>query len=83
MPKLNISTKIDMQAHIASKHGQKLSKAQARQARQVDVDIQFAPRPNNQRRTVTGRDYREVQSAEQSHRYSRTRNREQDMGLER
>ena len=77
------STEIDMQAHIALKHSQKLSKAQARQARQLQVDIQFAPRPKPQRRTVSGRDYCEVQSAEQTHRYSRTRNREQEMASDR
>lgn len=77
------STKIDMQAHIASKHSLNLSKAQARQARQVEVDFQFAPRSKPQWRAVSGRDYVEVQSSEQSHRYSRNRNREQDAASDR
>lgn len=38
------STKVDFQAHVAVKHAKKLSKAEARQARQLDVDLQLPPR---------------------------------------
>lgn len=59
-------TKVDLQAHRAAKHTGKLTKAQARQARQLDVDITFAPRPRPQTNQVlTGRDFVEVRSSEQ------------------
>ena len=48
-------TKIELQAHRAQKHSDKLSKAEARQNRQLDVDITFA-RPR-QADIVTSRDY--------------------------
>ena len=59
-------TKVDLQAHRATKHSRNLTKAQARQARQLDVDITFAPRPSpqaNQFGVVTGRDFMEVRAA--------------------
>lgn len=61
-------TKVDLQAHRAAKHSGNLTKAQARQARQLDVDITFAPRPRphaNQGAVITGRDFVEVRSSEQ------------------
>lgn len=60
-------TKVDFQAHRAAKHSGKLSKAQARQARQLDVDITFAPRPRPQTNhgSIAGRDFVEVRSSEQ------------------
>ena len=61
-------TKVDFQAHRAARHSGNLSKAQARQARQLEVDITFAPRPRpqaNQGSIITGRDYAEVRASEQ------------------
>ena len=60
-------TKVDLQAHRAAKHSGKLSKAQARQARQLDVDITFAPRPRPQTNhgSVTAGDFVEVRTSEQ------------------
>ena len=60
-------TKVDFQAHRAAKHSGKLSKAQARQARQLDVDITFAPRPRPQTNhgSVTAGDFVEVRTSEQ------------------
>lgn len=59
-------TEIDFQAHRTSKHSQKMSKAQVRQARQVEVDLVY----NNQQstpvgRTITGQDFNEVRASEQ------------------
>ena len=61
-------TKVDLQAHRAAKHSGNLTKAQARQARQLDVDITFAPRPrphSNQGSVLTGRDFAEVRASDQ------------------
>lgn len=61
-------TKVDLQAHRAAKHTGNLTKAQARQARQLDVDITFAPRPRpqaNQNSVISGRDFAEVKASEE------------------
>lgn len=50
-------TKIDFQAHKAQKHSNKLSKAEARQARQLDVDITFVPRQADSASVISSRDY--------------------------
>lgn len=50
-------TKIDYQAHQTQKHSDKLSKAEARQARQVEIDIRFVPRPTDSTSVVSDRDY--------------------------
>ncbi|GAB1600413.1 E3 ubiquitin-protein ligase ZNF598-like [Argonauta hians] len=50
-------TEIDLKRHITQEHGQNLTKAQARQARTIDLDFQLPPR--NRLRDVVGRhDYR-------------------------
>lgn len=69
-------SKVDLQAHRAVKHANKLSKAQARQARQLDVDLTFAPRPQQDRRMVSSRDFVEVRSNEKRHGEYRGRARE-------
>lgn len=56
---------IDLQAHRASKHSQKMSKAQVRQARQLEVDLVYTQRPAAQGRTITGQDYDETRSKDQ------------------
>lgn len=61
-------TKVDLQAHRASKHSGNLTKSQARQARQLDVDITFAPRPRpqaSQGSVISGRDFAEVRASEE------------------
>lgn len=61
-------SKVDLQAHRVGKHATSLTKAQARQARQLDVDISFAPHPRfqgNQRSVITGHDYAEVKTSEE------------------
>jgi len=57
-------TEIDLQAHRASKHTQKMTKAQIRQARQLEVDLVYQRQPN-QGRTITGQDFHEVRSSDQ------------------
>ena len=37
-------SRIDLQAHTTSEHGNNLTKAQAKQMRTIDIDYQFAPR---------------------------------------
>lgn len=50
--------KIDFQAHIAQKHSDRLTKAEARQVRQLDVNITFAPRENSDPGgVISSRDY--------------------------
>ena len=48
--------KVDFQAHVAQKHSNKLTKAEARQMRQLDINITFTPRedPNSM---VSAQDY--------------------------
>ena len=61
-------SKVDLQAHRVGKHATSLTKAQARQARQLDVDISFAPHPRfqgNQRSVITGHDFAEVKTNEE------------------
>jgi hypothetical protein len=48
--------KVDFQAHVAQKHSNKLTKAEARQMRQLDVNITFAPREDPYG-VVSARDY--------------------------
>ena len=51
--------KVDYQAHISQKHSDRLSKAEARQMRTLDVNITFNPRenPDSSAAVVSGRDY--------------------------
>ncbi|XP_066292212.1 E3 ubiquitin-protein ligase ZNF598-like [Branchiostoma lanceolatum] len=60
------STNIDLKAHQAAVHLKKLSKAQARQARQLDMNFQLVPRQSGYtgrgRGTVSREDYDDVNS---------------------
>lgn len=67
-------SEIDLQAHIALKHSQKMTKAQVRQARQLEVDLVFS-RPSTQGRNVSGQDYHEVQANDQRFRRNRGKGR--------
>lgn len=48
--------KVDYQAHIAQNHSDKLSKAEARQMRQLDINITFAS-PEESSSIISGRDF--------------------------
>ena len=63
--------KVDYQAHVSQKHSSRLSKAEARQMRQLDVNITFAPREDSDA-ILSGRDY---SFPEQEHERYRERSR--------
>ncbi|XP_060077761.1 E3 ubiquitin-protein ligase ZNF598-like, partial [Ylistrum balloti] len=52
-------SEIDLKAHKASEHYRGLTKAQVKQSRVVDVNIQLAPRKKPQRGVISGDDYEE------------------------
>lgn len=63
--------KVDYQAHIAQKHSDKLSKAEARKMRQLDVNITFSSRLNNDG-LVSAQDFGSLHSScERPHERSR------------
>lgn len=64
-------SEIDFQAHTALKHSQKMTKAQVRQARQLEVDIIFNTQSAAQGRNITGQDYNEVRASDQRFRRNR------------
>ncbi|CAB4030315.1 Zinc finger 598 [Paramuricea clavata] len=63
--------KVDYQAHTAQQHSDRLSKAEARQMRQLDINITFAPREDSDS-SVSARDY---SFPEQGHERYRERSR--------
>lgn len=63
--------KVDFQAHTAQQHSDRLSKAEARQMRQLDINITFAPREDSDS-SVSARDY---SFPEQGHERYRERSR--------
>lgn len=75
--------KIDYQAHKAQKHSDKLSKAEARQVRQVDIAITFAPRQMDSANVVSSRDYSFPEPRNERYGGRRLGNRERAMGATR
>jgi hypothetical protein len=63
--------KVDYQAHTAQQHSDRLSKAEARQMRQLDINITFTPREDSDS-SVSARDY---SFPEQGHERYRERSR--------